>query len=188
MYLQVYGGFLAGSYYGQSGSGANLLCMHPAAQYLNHSDYDHTSGRLYGYEYENGGLRGPFRQVYNREVSCIFKLSLVCCCLKLFSYLQVPCAVCENLQAATTFTQFGSDLCPAEYSADYTGYVLSSASGHSKTEFICVDRIPEFYDNGLGTTNNNQGLLYPVESQCNALPCPPYTAVRSTVFYVHALR
>jgi hypothetical protein len=157
---QVYSGFLAGKYHNHVGSGANLLCMHPAAQYLNHSDSDHSSGRLYGYEYQNGGLRGPFYQVYDREV---------------------PCTVCENVQAATTFTQFGSDVCPTGYSADYIGYVMSSHAGHYKTEFICIDRNPGFYNNGRGRSNDNQGILYPTESQCGAIPCPPYTNNREVM-------
>ena len=56
--------------------------MHPTAQYLNHSDSDHSSGRLYGYEYENSGLRGPYRQVYNREVrqNCRSNNIILVCC------------------------------------------------------------------------------------------------------------
>ena len=87
--------------------------------------------------------------------------------------------MCENLYSTSTFTQFGSDICPTNYSADYTGYVMAAGSGHHKLEHVCVDRSFTPYDNGLGSSNNDQGLMYIAEARCSALPCPPYTNVRS---------
>ena len=43
---------------------------------------------------------------------------------------------------------------------------------------MCVDKDPEYYDNGRGTSNDNQARLYPVEYRCGALPCPPYVDYR----------
>ena len=34
------------------------------------------------------------------------------------------------------------------------------------------------YNNGRGTSNDNQARLYPVEIECGSLPCPPFTQDR----------
>ena len=74
---QVYSGFVAGSASGHHGSGSNLLCMHPQAQYLDHDDRSHDRGLLYGYEYESTGLAGHFQTVTNREVRVAHMSSFV---------------------------------------------------------------------------------------------------------------
>ena len=64
-------GFLAGSYYSYTGSGANLLCMTPNITYADHNDNNQEGALLYGYEYEtsSGALRGQsYRSVHNYEV------------------------------------------------------------------------------------------------------------------------
>ena len=45
------------------------MCMHPSAQYLDHTDSNSDRGRLYGMEYQYpGSIQGPFQQASNREV------------------------------------------------------------------------------------------------------------------------
>ena len=70
---------------------------------------------------------------------------------------------------------FGSDECPVEYVAVYKGYAFSHHYSHtSKGQYVCVDEMPEGYDNALGGSSHSQAILYPVEVECGSLPCPPY--------------
>ena len=88
-------------------------------------------------------------------------------------WLQIPCAVCENVGALSTFISFGRDVCPTGYRPDYRGYVFSSHrdSSNRKSEFVCIDRQPDTYDNGKGNHNDNHGRLYPISYQVIVL-CP----------------
>ena len=67
----VRNGFLAGSYFSHTGSGANFLCMTPNTTYADHNDNNQEGALLYGYEYEtsSGALRSSeYRSVHNYEV------------------------------------------------------------------------------------------------------------------------
>lgn len=151
----LYSGFAAGSVHSQSGSGANVLCMREVPTYGEFDSSNNHGALLYGYEYNSGGLRSSNFTSLN-------------------SY-EVPCAVCEVDYAMTTYTVFGSDECPVEYVAIYTGYAFSHHYSHaSKGEYVCVDEMPEGYDNSLGGSSHSQAILYPVEVECGSLPCPPY--------------
>ena len=70
--VEVYVGQAVGShYYKQWGSGANVLCLHPVAQFAHHDDGNQDGGRLYGYEYSPGGLMASsYSSATNREVQC----------------------------------------------------------------------------------------------------------------------
>lgn len=52
----------------ESGSGANYLCLHAHSFYAQYNDQDQNGARLYGYEYEVGGLTGMFANLNDREV------------------------------------------------------------------------------------------------------------------------
>ena len=54
----AYAGQAVGSHYNsQTGSGANVLCLHTRALFGLYDVSNHDGARLYGYEYEPGGLR-----------------------------------------------------------------------------------------------------------------------------------
>ena len=50
----VYRGFAAGGSRGETGNGANLLCMPTQSDYGEHNDKDQDGARLSGYEYKSG--------------------------------------------------------------------------------------------------------------------------------------
>ena len=77
-----------------------------------------------------------------------------------------------------TFTQFGSPDCPQGYVEEYSGYVFASSyqGSNYKTSHICVDRNPSYFRSGSG-----HGIVYPVETECGSLPCPPYVQDRELV-------
>lgn len=55
----IYSGFVAGAYYSHTGSGGSMLCMRPAAEYMDRNDGAQSSAHLYGVQYSNSGyLRG----------------------------------------------------------------------------------------------------------------------------------
>jgi hypothetical protein len=151
----LYSGFAAGSRHSYSGSGANVLCMRSVPTYGEFNSGNNNRALLYGYEYNSGGLRSTdFTSLSSHEV---------------------PCAVCEAEYAVTSYTVFGSNKCPTEYVAAYTGYTFSHHYSHpSKGQYVCVDEQPEAYDNTLGGTSHGQAILYPVDMACGSLPCPPY--------------
>ena len=64
---------------------------------------------------------------------------------------------------------------------EYTGYMFSSRYDYSKSNYICIDKTPSYYNNGLGTSSNNQARLYPVEYRCGSLLCPPYVNYREVL-------
>ena len=80
-----------------------------------------------------------------------------------------------------TFTLFGNTTCPRGFTVEYTGYIFSTyhTSGWHKNEFVCVDDNPGYYDNDLGTNNNNQAQMVPSEFEaCGQFPCPPWVQNR----------
>ncbi|XP_065843134.1 uncharacterized protein [Oscarella lobularis] len=79
---------------------------------------------------------------------------------------KVPCTVCAA--AVSTFTLFGTHLCPNSFRAAYKGYAFSAVR-HT----FCIDKNPEAYsdDEFYSITHSH---LYPVKANCFTLPCPPH--------------
>ena len=85
----------------------------------------------------------------------------------------VPCAVCRSPRHTSALMIPATDQCFQGWTSQYTGRLASSYHSHgSGKNYICVDKNPSFI---LGGSRNTEGaLLYPVVSECGALPCPPY--------------
>ena len=132
------------------------------AVYVDYISGNHYGAQLYGVEYQTSGygLYGDYRSVHDGEV---------------------PCAVCENNNARSTFTLFGNVTCPSGYSSDYTGYVFADyyTSYNHRNQYICVDDSPVIYDNNRGQSNDDQGFIYPAEFEaCSPFDCPPWVQNR----------
>ena len=84
-------------------------------------------------------------------------------------------------------TVFGKSTCPSDYVSDYTGYGFASYHGHYKTDFICIDDKPERFGR-RGTSNDDQARMYPMETRCGTLTCPPYTNYREVLCAQCSLR
>lgn len=150
----VYSGFTAGSHYGHAGGGANTLCLasvpgwtSPSGTPLTYSDANNDQSMIYGTEYEMGtnaiglGARHEYESV---------------------------CAVCLQPAASVTFMYPGAATCPAGWSTEYYGYLMSTAYTQTKSDFICVDVAPT----AAGSNADVNGhLLYSIEAECGALPC-----------------
>ncbi|XP_070566059.1 uncharacterized protein [Ptychodera flava] len=151
----VYKGIMAGSYYTHAGNGGNYLCLPEVAKYDDSVVVaGHQSDRGYIYPVEYRMSSGP---------------------LSSKRFHDVPCAVCLQEHRSNYILYPARDDCPSGWTREYYGYLMSSASSHTTSEYVCVDK-----SGGVlaGTSAAvDEALLYPVESVCLAgsgLPCAPY--------------
>ncbi len=147
----VYQGRAAGSYYNQSGSGANTLCLTQIPTWDSFSDVNQNGALVYGLEYQSTGA-GPIPPALHN--------------------FEAPCAVCLRENARVSLMIPGTQICPAGWTVEYAGHLMSNHYINTGSrEFVCVDRAAE----AVGTNANNLGnLWYSTEGECGSLPCPPY--------------
>jgi len=65
--------------------------------------------------------------------------------------------------------------CPATWTKQYQGYLMSSRNKQFRSEYLCVD---EAFQRAGRRRNDNGYQLYLVEPRCKSLPCPPYDETR----------
>ncbi len=148
----VYHGMAAGSWFLNSGGGANYLCIPYNPQYSNYLAGVQGHSPLYGTEYKLHG--GPLSLSAHDH--------------------NVPCAVCYVSTRVSSLMLPARMECPTTWNLEYTGYLMSAyrTDGHYRTMFECVDQSP---DKVLGSALSTDGaLFYHVEANCNGLPCGPY--------------
>ena len=150
----VYSGITGGTFYSNSGGGANYLCMpkdpeyNPTLRYRNNLGNDRTF--IQGTEYQL-----PLQGLNDHNV---------------------PCAVCHVSTRPTVLMIPAKASCPPTWTREYYGYLMSSSSqisDHKRTMFECVDADQESLH---GTqANTNGAVFFHVEAACNTgLPCLPY--------------
>jgi len=152
--MKLYSGFISTSYYTHSGSGYNMLCMHPSPQLpAGYDAADNNGALLYGVEYENTGAIDKHHDY------------------------DAACAVCQWQMGATVYVEWGNGdsrhnpttpkVCsnPA-HDMIYTGLIMSEHYTHKKGENICVDLERAYYgEDEDSDDNHNGGLLYTVEME-----------------------
>ena len=159
----VYAGRIAGTRNSHGGGGANMLCLSNAPNHL-HYNPGIQQGRsfLYGAQYQTGGVysgdTGPLSGVAQHNA---------------------PCAICYSPLKGDTIMIPGQTVCPASWTREYYGYLMSSINYRKRLQYECFDRNP---DTVPGQASNNQYLtLYHVEVECQhdqGISCPPYVAGR----------
>ena len=151
----VYSGRMGGKRFDHSGGGSNSLCMSLTPTWDEFSDINQNGALIYGAEYETNGYGiSSFTALHDFEV---------------------PCAVCLRDPAKLVLMQPGSQSCPAGWSLEYAGYLMSAHYTLQSAEFLCVDRAAV----SAGSVVNAQGaLLFPTEAECGSLPCPSYVQDR----------
>jgi hypothetical protein len=148
----VYIGYAAGSLYNGAGGAADKICLHNIPQFSTAADAGAT---LYGVEYRR---TGGFRTDNNWGLPLLNN--------------DMPCVVC-HVQARTHQLMIPArEVCPAGWTREYWGYLMSTGSTHSKGSYSCVDEAPESVPGGSAAVSAR--LEYTVKSSCTALPCPPY--------------
>ena len=146
-------GIAGGKWYNHSGSGSNYLCLPETPEYDDYqADATTYRGRVYSAEYQVPDFP-PYAGKQNHDV---------------------PCAVCRATDRGSSMMIPAKMTCPAGWTREYHGYLMSENYVHSSTEFVCVDRNPEVVRGSVG--DNNGALFYPVEARCDKgnLPCAPY--------------
>ena len=150
----VYAGRAAGSWWNHKGGGANRLCLPNYPSYL-----QYTSGSqierdyLYGSEYQTSD--GPLSAFHDHNV---------------------PCAVCHVSTRGTVLMIPGKTSCPASWTQEYNGYLMTERHKNHRSMFECVDQNPDTVQGGTGSIDG--ALFYFVEATCHGIACPPYTAGR----------
>ena len=141
----VYSGYAAGSEYTAEGGGANYLCL------PDNPTYQSTGGsynNIFGVEYQGnfGGL-----PVSDHDAPCVV------CMAKRTAIMMIP----------------GRDTCYQEWTTEYAGFLVSNSADYKgKSEFVCLDALPESRPGG--NANDNGALFYHVHTTCGSLPCTPY--------------
>lgn len=148
----VYHGLAAGSWWADTGGGANYLCVPHQPQYLSYSRGHQRYKNIYGAEYElwDGS---PYPNIHHHNV---------------------PCAVCTVTRSQKLMIP-AHYRCPSGWTREYYGYLMASSTlGHYRTMYECMDRYPA---SAPGSYLNKDGaVFYHVEASCNGIPCPPYNS------------
>jgi hypothetical protein len=143
----VYTGYAAGSHYMHSGSGGGTLCLHNTPEWLSYDDANQNGALIYGSEYEVAAFGvAPLKPLQDFDV---------------------PCVVCEVPRVAQLMIP-GRVSCPASWTLEYNGYLMSHHFTQSKGDWLCVDAAAEMKGSSAQQGGN---LLYPTEIECGSLPC-----------------
>ena len=148
----LYKGISAGTFYKNTGGGANYLCMPQYPIYLTNATIDgYAKSQINGVEYK---YSYPFRDLVNHNA---------------------PCAVCYALTRTVQLMIPAQTDCPYGWVEEYSGYLMSTGGDASNNvAYVCVDRnaitIPGSSYNHNGAHFNN------VVATCgpNGLVCHPY--------------
>ncbi|KAJ8303216.1 hypothetical protein KUTeg_019612 [Tegillarca granosa] len=150
---QIYAGFMAGSWYDDTGSGSNFLCLPTDPLWGHYNDRPSTStAHIYGTEYQTL----EFAPTLTNE--------------------DAPCSVCRADAASTVLMIPGRNKCYTGWNMKYNGYLVAGFWGYKKSEYLCLDSSPDVIYGGH--TDLNGAVIYSVEGVCGSLPCPPYVNAR----------
>ena len=150
----VYKGRAGGTYYSDSGGGANKLCMPEDPEYSGRYQTGFQDGYLHGAEYRisNG------QEFYSMNGH------------------NVPCAVCYASTRVTLLMIPAKISCPSSWIREYYGSLMAENVYNQRSLFECMDRNPESVPGSAGIQKG--AYFYHAESNCLSLPCPPYVSGR----------
>ncbi|XP_061169519.1 uncharacterized protein LOC133178862 isoform X2 [Saccostrea echinata] len=143
----VYSGYLGGSEYSAKGAAVTNVCLSPDPIFGNWSIIGNVN-QMYGSELEFD-VAGPGTATQDNT-----------------------CAVCKSKIHSTSVMIPGRNECYPEWKKQYSGYLMSSPTGFSPKDIICLNEHPEFVVGG--GDNDNGNLLFPIKAVCGSLECPPY--------------
>jgi hypothetical protein len=66
----------------------------------------------------------------------------------------------------------GRQACYNGWKMEYEGFIASGHVIYSASNYICIDRNPEYIPSGKAGIDGH--LMYMVGIKCGPLPCPPY--------------
>ena len=142
----VYKGRAAGTQHSDRGGTNDNLCLPEEPEYIDGAVG--PSASIHGIEYKTAGDQGLF---LNHNVPCV-----VCSCSRRVSVLMIPARVS----------------CPATWTLEYSGYLMTSQKEDFRQSAACVDRDPETVPGEAADTDG--ALFYHMQAACNGIECPPY--------------
>ena len=149
-------GYAATSMYNVVGGGTNVLCMNKDPL-LSENITSVIKDSIRGIEYNF--LNVPFITGEN--------------CDQILNGGDRPCVVCHVETRSHQVMIPGVDNCPAGWTLEYYGFLVSSLISQQKMDYTCLDKSPETVPNGVPDAVSR--YVYPVEAVCGgSLPCPPY--------------
>ena len=155
----IYSGYAAGSLYTHTGGAANHLCLSPDPIWANYTNAMDALARVYGVEY----------QFYANDAD---KPRHTAFFGKRLDDQDAPCSVCQSSRTKVLMIP-GRNACYKGWTLEYSGYLVAGYYRHvAATEYICLDKDPEF--NVGGSRSDAGALLYLVEAVCGSVECPPY--------------
>ena len=171
---QVYSGYAAGSYHGDTGAATNYLCLSPVALWAKYTDTVDSGAKLYGAEYEFWNTDASNKAGADQRSNLFFGKPVV--------DDNVPCSVCRSSRSSVLMIP-GRNTCLNGWNLVYARYFASGAHHHAAaTEYVCLDANPETLPSGFSDQNGK--LSYFVEGVCGSLECPPYVNERELTWAV----
>lgn len=155
---KVYDGSAAAAWKNAQGGGSNYLCLTKSPVYNEPQEgLQERSSKLYSVEYRTGFP--PLQHLNNHDV---------------------PCVVCQAKSTRVNVLMVpGRNQCPAGWTFEYGGYLMSERSSHYRTEFVCVDQKAKGLNSlSSARVDGKSATMQTVEGVCSntegGLPCPFY--------------
>ena len=151
-------GYVGGSHYKQRGGGSNYVCLtrDPIYERFQSGSQSGIRAKIYGAKYDT------------RSNGIIYPSSI--------QDHEVPCAVCYVTKRASEMMIPGRNVCPAGWTREYKGYLMTEYQNHHRTMYSCVDEKPDY--TRATDTSLSGAYFYFVEGVCGLLHCKPYIAGR----------
>ncbi|XP_023930268.1 macrophage scavenger receptor types I and II isoform X3 [Lingula anatina] len=154
----LYKGISAGTYYSKTGGGSNYLCLPQTPEWGKYQDGGQDLGSyIHGVQYEY-----VKSNIFSKSNTGGHNLP----------DQDAPCAVCYTQTRPSHVMIPAKKTCPAGWTTEYNGYLVSNRDDYARTEFVCLDEAPEVVAGGH--EDKIAASFYTAEAKCGTLPCPPY--------------
>ena len=146
----LYSGRAGGTDFGIKGGAANFLCLPDDPDHLPYQAGVQAYRLVAGIDYYFGSIQ-PVASSNSHNA---------------------PCAVCYVATRSVVVMIPAKTQCPANWTVEYVGYLMTEWHTHSRSMYECVDKDPESIP-GLNANEGPIGRFHVVEPVCGGLSCPP---------------
>ncbi|XP_023930272.1 short-chain collagen C4 isoform X8 [Lingula anatina] len=154
----LYKGIASGTDDLKTGGGSNYLCLPQTPEWGKYQDGGQGTGSfIHGVQYER-----IYSNIFSTTNTGGHNLP----------NQDAPCAVCYTQTRPSHVMIPAKKTCPAGWTTEYNGYLVSAFNTHQRTEFVCLDEGPEVVAGGH--EDKIAASFYTAEAKCGTLPCPPY--------------
>jgi len=142
----VYSGMVGGPHFAHSGGGSNPQCLPYQPQYSRYIVKRQHYSFMHGAEYEFTNYFYP--NSHDKDIRC---------------------AVCYVPTRNTVYMLPARYTCPAGWTPEYHGYLMSEHYNHYRSQYVCIDR--SFSSESNSKANHNGLRFFTVEAVCGSLDC-----------------